>query len=75
MDGGAAVQAREPVTEVSGSRTGGDVILRACGLKRRKTGQDGIQKLAYCLIYCLFSSPTRGYLIDSIDCIDRVLEV
>ncbi len=57
------------------SGTHGDGILRACGRERWEAGKAGILRLAYCPIYCLFSGPIRGYSMDSIDWIDRFLEV
>ena len=73
MDGGAAVQAGGTgASEVSGAATDRDGILRACELQSWET-RSQILRLGYCLIYCLFSGPTRGYLVDSIDWIDRAL--
>jgi hypothetical protein len=48
-------------------------ILRACGPKPWEIEKDGILRLAYCLTYCLFWSPNRGYLRDSIDWIETIL--
>jgi hypothetical protein len=58
---------------MSGSAADSNGILRACGPKLWEIGKQRILGLPYCLIYCLFSGPNRGYLIDSIDWIDTVL--
>jgi len=49
-------------------------ILGSCDILRLwETGKGRLLRLAYCLFYCLFLGPNRGYLRDSIDWIDRVL--